>query len=312
MENVSNIINSNFILLNDFYDSFNRMDFANRVNKNYLENKIINPFRFRISQLISNIKSFELDYIRSEIQKEINKRYFIITMDDGSYFVNFDYNFNITRTAYSMEHIKTGPYFRIPRDNDRDIISQGQNLYDKYIRNGNQKPIALCDDGVGTGKSLEKILNILDQLKINVAKIFVLLNPNNINSICNNDIETILPIDEKFAWLSERDLFWGLPRSGVTCSISGENDKIITGIPYTIDSDMVINRIANFGNKTHEFRITCIKYNIILWEFIENELKQKICINNIPRLQGFGCMLGISNQRLVDYLHKIMFNEFSF
>lgn len=310
MEAVSSLVKPKFILLHDFYDSFNRIEFSNRIDRKTLEKEIINPFRLRISKLVPNCISYELDNIRSEIKKKINNRYFIITMDDGSYFLDFDYNFNITRTAYSIEHVKTGPYFRIPRDDDRDIISQGQNCHDKYIRIGNQKPIILCDDGVGTGKSLEKILNILGQLKINVAKIFVLLNPNNINCISNNDIETILKIDEDFAWLSERDLFWGLPRSGVTCSISSEKHNIITGIPYTIDNDMIEKRIANFGNITTEFRLTCIKYNIRLWEFFEEELGQKILIKNVKRLQGFGHVLGIDDERLVDYLQKINFNEF--
>lgn len=312
MEKVTESINSKFILLNDFYDSFKKMDFSSKVSLQELDKEIITPFRLQISKIIPNLKVYELEFIRQQIKKKIDKRYYVITMDDGTYFQNYDYNFNISRTAYKLEHIRSGPYFRIPRNNDRNIISQGQHLYDSYIKNGNQKPIVLCDDGVGTGKSVEKILNILNQLKMDIAKIFVLLNPNLINSICNNDIETIIPIDTDFAWLSERDLFWGLPRSGVTCSISNEKDNIVTGIPYTIDIDMVVSRIANFGITNNLFRRTCIEYNIKFWTYIENKTTTQIYIYQIPRLQGLGLILGIGKMRIVNYLQSVMHDNFKF
>ena len=213
MEKVNEQINSKFIILGDFYDSFSRLPFHIEIDKNLIRSKIIVPFREKLKYLLPKLEIYDSNHIIQETTKCIDKRYYVITMDDGTYFTQYDYNFNITRTAYKLENIRKGPYFRVPRDEGRDIITQAQHLHDNYIANGNQKSIVLCDDGIGTGKSLEKILSILNELRIEVNKIYVLLNPNKTISIRNKDIETIFGFDEDFAWLSERDLFWGLPRS---------------------------------------------------------------------------------------------------
>ena len=89
-------------------------------------------------------------------------RHYVVVMDDASYFQDYDFNFNITRMAYSLEEVKKSPYFRVDREGIPQIISQGKKLQDTFVQNDNQKSILLCDDGVGTGKSLKEILEILE------------------------------------------------------------------------------------------------------------------------------------------------------
>jgi hypothetical protein len=299
-EIVINPKNEKFILLCDFLDSFSKMKFD--IDHDIIMSDIILPFRENLKKFIPNLMLIELDEIRKQIARKVDERYFVITMDDGTYFQNFDFNFNITRTAYEIANVKSGPYFRIPRTQGRNIISQGQLLLDLYTKLGNKKPIALCDDGVGTGGSLKKILNILNELKIHPTKLFVYLNPNNLDSIGNNDIDTIFKIEEPYNWLSERDLFWGIPRSGVNCKINIKDKDYQVGIPYTIDRDMIINRIADFGYKTDYFRELCLNINIELWGRVQSMINKDLLMKDFDRLNAFAVK---KNMKIDDYINSI-------
>ncbi|MCL2642968.1 MAG: hypothetical protein FWD52_05620 [Candidatus Bathyarchaeota archaeon] len=305
MEKVANDVDEKFILLNDFEASFNRFEFAKDINVSDINNKIIQPFRDEICDLLQNVENITLTDIRAQVKKHVSKRNYVVVMDDATYFQEFDYNFNITRVAYSIGHAAVGPYFRVQRDGVSRTISQVQEINDAYTCNGNQKPIILCDDGVGTGKSLRRILNMFKEIKLTVSGIHVLLNPVNLDSIKDNDINTIIKMEEKYSWLSERDLFWGLPRSGVTCSIEYEKKCFITGVPYTINNEIINSRIANFGSKTNVFRKLCLEHNVNFWTYIENELGKKMCFKDVERIKGLGCVYELFDTRVVDFLNKI-------
>jgi len=186
IEQVQHNVNGQFILLNDFFDSFNRMNL--NLNNEVIKNQMLIPFRNELEKVIPNLLQYNIDVIRKEVDKKVDSRYYIITMDDGTYFNKYDFSINISRTAFNLGNINTGPYFRVPRDNGKQIISQCQALNTHYSKYGNGKPIVLCDDGVGTGKSLLNIINTLNELKISISKIFVLLNPNKLTHIDNYDI----------------------------------------------------------------------------------------------------------------------------
>jgi hypoxanthine-guanine phosphoribosyltransferase len=315
--NNSEIVQSNsvgqFILLNDFFDSFDKMKLP--LNRSDIEKHILFPFRNDLEKIIPNLVQYDINTIREIVNGKIDSRYYIITMDNGTYFHKYDFSINISRTAFNLNNINTGPYFRVPRDDGKQIISQCQALNAHYSKYGNGKPIVLCDDGVGTGKSLQNIINILDELKISTFKIFVLLNPNKLTHIDNYDIVSLIKSKDDYNWLSERDLFWGIPRSGVTCSITQKKGRVIFGVPYTIDVKMIQNRVSDFGDNTQTFREICIKYNILLWKYIEQKTNKKYLVKDINRLKHFGDILGVSDVNILEYLssinnHKYLLDEF--
>ncbi len=270
------------------------------------------PLRTALKELLQSLEIYDHSLISNKASEMIDKRYFVVTMDDGTYFREFDYNFDIARQAFDLKNIKRGPYYRVPRDAGRHVIAQAQDLKEKYVSHGSRKPIVLCDDGIGTGRSLENILNVFDQLEIEVVKCFVLLNPNKVASIFNVDIETIFEHDDNFSWLSERDLFWGLPRSGVTCRLVNDEETVFMGIPYTIDLEMIESRIANFGPDANEFRRICLTANVKLWSFIEKNLGRDFRIRDISRLKALGAVLGIENERLASFIQEVAREDYRF
>jgi len=53
-----------------------------------------------------------------------------------------------------------------------------------------------------------------------------------------------------------------------------------------------------------------LKYNILLWEYIEKYTSQKYFIKDIDRLKYFGELLDISEVSIVQYLKDINNNKF--
>jgi len=299
-----------FIILNDFYDSFCKMNI--KIDLKIIDENILNPFREELKNIIPNLVQYDLTTIRSIVNKEIDARYYIITMDDMTYFENCDFSFDITRTAYKISEIVSGKNYKGPRGTGKQMIAQADELYLHYIKHSSGKPIVLCDDGVGTGGSLKSMVSLLKQQRIPVSKIFVLLNPNKIPNVKKIDIVDLMNIKGSYNWLSERDLFWGIHRSGITCMITGDTGKTIFGLPYTIDDETINKRIHNFGDGTKKLRKLCIKYNIKLWELIKSHTKKNIMIKDIERLGYLGHIFNESNTDIVEFINKVKKEDFNF
>jgi hypothetical protein len=111
----------------------------------------------------------------------------------------------------------------------------------------------------------------------------VFINPRNVPAIGNVDVETLIPTTDTPLWLSERDLYWGLPRSGLSFSLSDEMNPVY-GIPYTISTAMVEERIGIMGDAATWFREQCIRSNIAFWELLEHFHNRELLIKDCQRL----------------------------
>ena len=271
--------------------------------------KVVEPMQAAISDCVKSVQTFDLSSIRARTRPYAQSGYFLITLDGGSYFNTFDYNFEITRSTFFLEHAANGPYFRLPRDVGPQLIQQGLQLRQIYQEVGSSKPIVLCDDGIGTGKSLGQIIDILENLNLHVHKIIVLLNPSRLHQIGEVDVETIIDIEEPYIWLSERDLYWGLPRSGLSFS-KPDQVRPIFGIPYTIDKAMVESRIGIKGEAASWFRMQCLRLNAIFWEYLEHHHNRSLEIEDCARISFLAEEIAPAATRVVDFLNLINYEEY--
>lgn len=250
-----------------------------------------------------------------EILEKIHKTlgdtdYFVVTMDGGTYFQEYDFSFEISRTCLKLNELKNGTNYRFPRQGCSQLITQGCELRQKYEDSGYSRPIALCDDGVSTGESLGRIISILRQINLDITHVFVLINEKQIRSIGETDIVTVYDeYEQNIAWLSERDLIWGAPRSGV--SYCNTNDmSTVFGVPYTLDMDIVRRKILDFRD-TCGFRDDILEVNIWFWEEVEKQLGKEIRFSSLERIAFLEEIVG-DDKRLVEFLESIRGCEYEF
>lgn len=293
-------------MLEDFSSAYDSFELSHPDEKFInMPEQLVTPLKDQVS----SITTISDELIYEKIRDQIYGNYFVVTLDGGSYFDKYDFSFEVSRTCLKLEHIRNGPLFRMPREGSSQLIQQGMSLREIYQRDGADKPIALCDDGIGTGESLERIINILDQLNLNTNKIFVLLNPRKISSIRSTDVYTIFKIKNDYEWLSQRDLIWGLPRSGLSFS-STDNMQKIYGIPYTIDNLMIEKKIAKF-NDTNQFRDEILQINIDFWLKLEKVHEKKFFLDDCKRISFLSEHFN-HNYRIVELLEEVKSEEYHF
>lgn len=300
--------NAHFILLKDFRDSYDNFPLKVVDIDDQLEHEVIVPMEHALEASVTSFRSYNLMEIQEKTLRHVDDRHFVVTLDAGEYFINYDFSVEITRACYKLEHAFRGRYFRLPRSGPQ-LIQQGMRLREQYIQSGNGKPIILCDDGIGTGKSLKSILDILYNLHLQIHKLIVLINPHGWKELDNIDIETLIQIDEPHIWLNERDLYWGVPRSGLSFTRPYELRPTF-GIPYSIDVTMVEARVGLTGKSAIWFRHQCLQLNILFFKYLEYHHNRQILFQDCDRLSLLGEELGESETRVVDFIKAIDFPAF--
>jgi hypothetical protein len=225
-------------------------------------------------------------------------------MEGGVCFPLADGKLDITRTAFGLEASVSGEYFRLPRTGERQFFHQGLRLRLLYEELGSQRPITLCDDGIGTGKSLERIVSLFEQLSLDVREIVVLANPHNREEIRNVPVTTLLPEQAAHAWLNERDLYWGLPRSGVSLALHDASIPVC-GVPYTIDVRMVETRIELTGAAASAFRRDNLRINGDFWRRLEQDHNRELTVRDCGWLRFLGDRFRDPDKRIATILHEL-------
>ena len=134
----------------------------------------------------------------------------------------------------------------------------------------------------------------------------MLLNPRSVAAVENIDVETLLPFKESHLWLSERDLYWGLPRSGLSFAPSDEM-KTSSGIPYTFTEEMVHARIGLNGSVAPPFRKTCLMLNKDFWQLLEHYHNRSLFLHDCSRLDFLSALFPYPTRIvrcLEDFLEK--------
>ncbi|MDP1994029.1 MAG: hypothetical protein Q8K40_02150, partial [Ignavibacteria bacterium] len=237
---------------------------------------------------------------RSQITIKSEEQFYIVTLDEGLYFQYYDFTLSLTRTATNVSNFSNGPYTLHPRDGRPSLESQVMSLSEDYKKNGTSKSIVVCDDAVGKyGLTIRRIIELLNKHDLLVSLIYVLVNKDRKNNLLGVKIDSIL-FDTYF--INERDLYWGLPLSGVSCLY----DSQMFGIPTTIDFETILNRIYPVSSRhLAGFRECVLDFNIKFWTLLENYSKQYIFFNECPRLRSMPVFLGFPNKRIIDFIKEI-------
>jgi hypothetical protein len=167
----------------------------------------------------------------------------------------------------------------------------------------------LCDDGIGTGRSVRSILDIMSDLQLDVTRIYVLVNPACLTNVGGVEVTTLIDTPSDVLWLSERDLYWGLPRSGISLTPMDICDTT-WGVPYTADRELVETRIGLQGQAAVDFRTRCLALNRDFWALLEQHHNRHLFVDECPRLSFFADQLGLAGIRIVDLLDDIACEEF--
>lgn len=295
------MVDSQFILLRDFphaYDSFLRklIDIDDRLS---LDVRI--PLERALAACVADLKIFDIGDLYAHTQQFADGSYFVVTMDGGVGFPFADYRLELTRTAFTLSSVYRGPYIRCPRGGNRQFIEQGFSLERLYRETGNSRPILLCDDGIGTGDSLRRVVHMLSEHRglPSVSLIAVFVNPAGLRDIDGVPVETLLPdsLGDPL-WLNERDFYWGLPRSGVSFAPRGFD--AVGGVPYSLDLRLVEERIGLKGEAAVAFRQACLSTNIEFWRYLERGHNQNLVLRDCDRLRFLGERFGGDHVRIVD------------
>lgn len=274
-----------FVLLCDFWDAYKTFELKQTTSIPEIDGTIRPQIITALKNAVNSFESIELAYLRSEVQRVLSDDAYIITLDGGVIFNRFDFSIEITRACTKIADANIGPYVRMPRPSAAHLNQQFIDLKADFSKT-NKKEVILCDDGIGTGGTVKRILNGLKEVQINVDSIFTITNPNNLSRLDGVSIRAFYTSHEEYNWLNERDMYWGLPRSGL--SIGRDLSFVgLGGIPYTINKKMVISRIGIAPDKAEDFREACIAANMTFWKLLEKFHGRKLEIRDCARLKFF-------------------------
>lgn len=283
MSEITPFNRTKFVLLLDFWEAYRNFDLKQATSVPELDGIIRRDMAQALRQAACNVEFLEIDNIRRSANELFDGTEYIITLEGGVVFSNFSFSLDITRACPDMDRATTGPYLRVPRPLAPQLVQQVGNLK-SHLSARSPRKIVLCDDGIGTGQTLKKMLNFLGQLNIKVDRIVTITNPDDIKTLEGIEVNTVFRSSEPYNWLNERDLFWGLPRSGLSIITDGTFIGL-GGIPYTISDGMVTSRIGIHPSRATEFRYACLNANISFWKLLERFHGRDLTIRDCPRLR---------------------------
>ena len=273
-----------FVLLRDFpfaYDSFplKVIDIDDK-----LQDIVVRPLEHALRSVVEDLRIYDLKAIHEITRTVCDQACYTVTLDGGTYFPHFDFSVEVTRAALSWNAVASGPYLRVPRDGSPNLITRAVQLERHYRKHGAGRPVVLCDDGIGTGQSLARIIQVLRDINMQVQRIVVLLNPGKIEQIQHIEVQALILCLKRSAWLSDRDLVWGLPRSGLSVS-KEDGNPAACGVPYTTDDEIAEARIGLPKDAASRLRSSCIEVNREFWKFLEERHHRPLFVSDCPRLQ---------------------------
>ncbi len=275
-----------FDLLQDFWPSLSQIGIAGlspaALDADVVENDVRDPLRAALDDAIGPVDSYDFQWLRDRAADIRRDDEFCITLDHGAYFVDADFQLDLSRTAPDLRHTGSESLNREPRETE-DIPTQLAKL-GSDLSTSRKRRIVLTDDGISTGTTLRMVLELCGDYGIDVRRIVVCCDHLPLESIGQVKVHSILKRSPGRPWLNERDLYWGLPRSGLTLAPHGHS------IPFSLDARFVRERIG-VESRIEEFRSACLRANIRLWELFEQQtgtLHFEDCppLRMVPRLLG--------------------------
>lgn len=300
-----------FILLADFWDGFRVFEARHAGAETFIKEHVQKEMYNTLRAAVAKVDVLVVETLRDEIAKSIGPADYIVTLDGGILFPKHHFRIEVTRAADSIKNSVKGPYTRVARGFAPQLRQQVSNLSSAYRKFRNLSPnseVILCDDGIGTGGTIRGIIELMKAKEIPINRIITVTNPHKLPELDGIPVETVYPTANKVIWLNERDLYWGLPRSGL--SIYRQNQFVaIGGVPYSLSIDMVRSRVFLPESDLSEsiiasFRERNLDLNKLFWQHLEGLHGRKLTLKECSRLQFFGDLLGNSDIPVIDLIEQ--------
>lgn len=298
-----------FDLLRDFWAvlpglAIDGLDVA-RLDRAYIDKAVREPMlrAFEIAEY--RVYPWEFEWLRERAKQAIEPGEMCVTLDRGEYFTNADYQLDLTRTVSDLTRTGSQHLRRLPRDRRNSLKKQLSDVRGIYIKR-RSSPIVLTDDGVSTGQMLSMVLEECASRDIPISRIVVCCSNSYIEPLHPTDIESLIPKSPGRPWLNERDLYWGLPRSGLSFipeSVLNWRSSVY-GVPFTSDVRLVRQRIG-IEDGAEEFRVANLAANSTLWSHFERVADRKLYCEDCPPLRFVGDVMKRPQTRVLDLIGEL-------
>jgi hypothetical protein len=299
MSEATRVGGGGFILLADFWEGFHILEARHDSAESFIRTSIQQEMYEALANSVSKLTILATQELRDRAAATLRPDDFVVTLDGGIVFPAADFRIDITRAAESIQKSVSGPYMRVARGLAPQLRQQAINLRAAYAMD--RRHITLCDDGIGTGTTIRNIIELLGQVGLTVERIITVTNPQRFEAIDGVPVTTLFPSDQEFAWLNERDLYWGLPRSGL--SIHRPDQFVaIGGVPYTLSNSIAQNRIGLPPAMTPRFRRANLHLNKRFWSRLEELHGRPLTLRDCSRLQFFGEYLQVADMSIIELI----------
>ena len=297
-----------FDLLRDFQVALNTLDIegvdVDGLDRKQIENEVCTPMIKALKGAAGSVYAYPLDWLRAQAQNEVKSSEFCITLDHRVYFSEAAFELDVTRAASDIHRIGSKYLVRRPRKRSDSLPSQFRRLRQVFDASKATRAV-LADDGLSTGETLRMVIDLCRTHEIPLRRIIV---------CCNNTYEHQLELGGlRIAsiikgtlgrpWINERDLYWGLPRSGLSFA-PDLSDKQIYGIPFSATRRLVRQRIG-VRDDIDDFYSKCLRANQLLWELFESNAGRELFFEDCPPLRFMPDILERRGERVVDLLGRL-------
>ena len=272
--------------------------------------QILEPLRGRILdalRTVAEVEPHELSAIRHQVEARRQPHEYVLTLDGGTYFRQWDFSFAMTRAVTRVTDSVKGGMIRVAREGFGQFWTQVAVLRREFEAS-DKNSIILCDDGIDTGRSLAEVVRQLSEQFLEVDSIRVLLNPNGLSTVEQVPVEVIYP-RESVSWTHERDLFWGSPTGGVSL-LTRNNVNVLGGIPYSLSSSLLARRLGLSHTDLKDLRKALLEVNRDFWAILERAAGRPLRLRDNKRLLWATEVGGFTERSIItDVISWLIENE---
>jgi hypothetical protein len=289
-------------LLLDFWDSFSNLEITGaqpaKIDPRAIEAHVREPMFEALRAAAGPLAQYDLGRLREQASGLGAHGEFWVTLDHKVYFRSADYELDQTRTADDYTRLGTRSLRRRPRADTDDLQTQVARLAVAFRESG-ATMVVVADDGICSGHTMSRVVEACAARELPLTRVVVCCNNTDHRDFHGVPVESIVKHTPNRAWLNERDLYWGLPRSGIPLATMPGS-----GIPFSIDPLRVTQRIE-VEDQVEAFRSSCLRANAELWRQLEHTAGRVLTCEDSPLLRFVPDVLGLRKESVVALLERL-------
>lgn len=296
-----------FDLLQDFWVSMEDLDVSG-VDVRLIDRELVDKeIRARLTSDLDAVEGpvapYDYTWLRQKASAAIRPDEYCITLDHQVYFVDADFALDLSRTAPNMHRTGSQHLTRRPRDMT-DLPAQLAALSSRLATSRTSR-VVVADDGLSTGQTLSTVISRCKDYGIDVRRAIVCCNNTELTQLKNSvKVSAIIKRNVGRPWLNERDLYWGLPRSGLTLAPLTKRGRAYS-IPFSVNAKLVQQRIC-VEDDVDEFRLSCLRATKSLWSIFEDVAGHPLTCEDCPPLRFIPDIVGDRHRRVIDLLTDLI------